>query len=106
MSLTFDAVVDGILTVSLIILAIFLAVCMIKAVVGPRVGDRVVCVNMMGTMVMVIIGILALKFKEGYLADICLIYALISFLAVVVLCNVYTGVYKERKRKEDEDGDN
>ena len=27
----------------------------------------------------------------------CLIYAMISFLGVVVLCKVYTGVYLQRK---------
>ena len=60
-----------------------------------------VAVNMMGTMIMVIIGILSVKMKEGYLVDICLIYAMISFLAVVVLTKVYTGVYVEKKEKEE-----
>lgn len=92
-------VVDVVLTVLLVILAIMLIVCMVKAVIGPRVGDRIVCVNMMGTMVMVIIGILTVKLKEGYLADICLIYAMISFLAVVILCKVYMGVYAESQMK-------
>lgn len=101
-------VMDSILTVILIILALLTLVCMIKAVIGPRVGDRIVCVNMMGTMVMTIIAILAIKMKEGYLVDICIIYAMISFLAVVVLCKVYMGVYAARRerirskqRKED-----
>lgn len=97
--MTFASVLDEILTVVLIILAVMILVCLIKAVIGPRVGDRVICVNMMGTMVMVEIAILAIKMKEGYLADICIIYAMISFLAVVVLCKVYTGVYLERKAK-------
>ena len=64
------------------------------------VADRLMAVNMMGTMVMVIISILALYLQEGYLVDICLIYAMISFLAVVVLTKVYTGVYLERKEQE------
>ena len=40
--------------------------------------------------------------NEGYLVDICLIYALISFLAVVVLTRVYTGVYLEAKHKKEQ----
>ena len=63
---------------------------------GPRVADRVIAVNMMGTVVMVMISILALLLKEGYLMDICLIYACISFLAVVVITKVYLGVFAER----------
>lgn len=85
----------------LIFLAIALILCLVRAIKGPRVADRVVAVNMMGTMVMVIIGILSVKMQEGYLVDICLIYAMISFLAVIVLTKVYTGVYVEKKEKEE-----
>ena len=88
-------------TAALIFLAVMLLFCFIRAVRGPRVADRIVAVNMMGTMVMVIIAILALLLKEGYLVDICIIYAMISFLAVIVLTKVYMGVYRERKEKEE-----
>lgn len=80
----------------LILLSIMLLICLIRAVKGPRVADRLVAVNMMGTMVMVMISILALLLKEGYLEDICLIYAMISFLAVVVISKVYIGIYEEQ----------
>ena len=62
----------------------------------------VVAVNMMGTMVMVIISVLALLLEEGYLVDICLIYAMISFLAVIILTKVYMGVYTEWKEHRGE----
>ena len=39
--------------------------------------------------------------EEGYLVDICIIYAMISFLAVVVLSKVYTGVYLEQREKKN-----
>lgn len=89
----------------LIILSFMLLACMIRAVKGPRIADRLMAVNMMGTMVMVMIAVLALMLKEGYLVDICLIYAMISFLAVVVLSKVYIGVYEEKhhqKKSPDE----
>jgi multicomponent Na+:H+ antiporter subunit F len=88
-------------TVALIFLAVMLVLCLIRAIIGPRIADRVVSINMMGTMVMVIIAVLALMLEEGYLADICLIYAMISFLAVIVLTKVYTGVYLEKKEEEE-----
>ena len=84
----------------LIILAIMLLLCLVRAIIGPRIADRLVAVNMMGTMVMVIISVLALIMNEGYLVDICLIYAMISFLAVVVLTRVYTGVHLEAEHKK------
>lgn len=96
-------------TAALVFLAVMLILCLIRAIIGPRVADRIVAVNMMGTMVMVMIAILALMLQEGYLADICLIYAMISFLAVIVLTKVYMGVYltkKEKKQEEEKDGSN
>ena len=87
-----------------------LILCLTRAVIGPRIADRLVAVNMMTTMVTVIIAILAVLKNEGYLVDICLIYAMISFLAVVVLSRIYTGVYREAKahqmRKEEKHNGN
>lgn len=88
--------------VVLIVTAILIFFCLVRSIIGPRVADRVISVNMIGTMVMVIIALLAVWLKEGYLADICIIYAMLSFLAVVVLCKVYTGVYLEHKQREEE----
>ncbi len=82
---------------TLIILGIMLFACLIRAVKGPRIADRLVSVNMMGTMVIVMISILALMLDEGYLVDVSLVYAMISFLAVVVLSKVYIGIYEEKR---------
>ena len=86
---------------ALLLLGFFVVCCFIRAVKGPRVADRIVAVNMIGTLVMVIIAILALLLEEGYLVDICIIYAMISFLSVVVLTKVYMGVYQEKREKEE-----
>ena len=91
-----------IFTAALIILAVLLVLSLIRAIIGPRIADRIVSVNMMGTMVIVMIAILALMMEEGYLVDICIIYAMISFLAVIVLTKVYMGVYMEKKEAEKE----
>lgn len=85
-------------TGALVFLAVMVILCLIRAIIGPRIADRVVAVNMMGTMVLVIIAILALFLEEGYLVDICIIYAMISFLAVIILTKVYMGVYVEWKQ--------
>ena len=88
----------------LILLSFMLLACLIRAVRGPLIADRLMAVNMMGTMVM--IAVLALMLNEGYLVDICLIYAMISFLAVVVLSKVYIGIYEEKHRKEKDPKNN
>lgn len=81
----------------LLVFVLMLILCLVRAIKGPRVADRIISVNMMGTMVIAIIAMLAFVLHEEYLVDICLIYAMISFLAVVVLTKIYTGVYREQK---------
>ncbi|MDE6913492.1 MAG: sodium:proton antiporter [Lachnospiraceae bacterium] len=88
-----------VLTVLPIILAVMVLMCLVRAIKGPKTADRIVAINMMGTLTMVIIAILAVKMDEGYLVDICIIYAMISFLAVSLLTKVYMGIYAEYNRK-------
>ena len=54
---------------------------------------------MIGTMTITEIAMFALYLRESYLFDVCLIYAMISFLAVVILTKIYGGAYQERKVK-------
>lgn len=95
-----EAVLNAFLTVILVVLGILILICLVRSMIGPTIADRIVAVNMIGTIVIMMIAILAIKLAEGFLVDVAIIYALISFLAVVVLTKVYMGVYKERKEKE------
>ncbi len=89
----------------LVILAVMLFACLLYAVKGPRIADRIVAINMMGTMVMVIIAVLSLLLEEGFLIDVCLIYAMVSFLAVTIITKVYMGVYAEAKQPKEEESE-
>ena len=95
-----DIVYQGILMGCMVVLAVLILASIIRSVRGPKTADRIIAVNMIGTMTIVIIAILSVYRKEDYLTDVCLIYAMVSFLAGVVLTKVYTGVYRERKEKE------
>ena len=81
--------------------ALLMLLSLIRCLLGPRISDRVLAINMIGTIALVMIGVMTAFLKEGFLADIAMIYALLSFLAVVVLCKVFTGVYRERKQEEE-----
>ncbi len=74
-----------VLIVSAVFLSVSVFVCLMRAALGPRYTDRIVSASMVGTQVIVLIAVLAVIVGQDYLADICLIYAIISFLAVVVL---------------------
>ena len=90
---------------ALVVLAVMTLLCLIRAIQGPRIADRIVSINMISTLTIAMICILAIRQNQGYLVDVALIYALIGFLAVVVLCKVYMGITleaRERKQKEEE----
>ena len=89
---------EGLMAEAVMVLAVLIILSMIRSVLGPRIADRIIAVNMIGTMNIMIIAVLSVYLDENYLVDICLIYAMISFLGVVVLCKVYTGVYLRKKR--------
>jgi multicomponent Na+:H+ antiporter subunit F len=84
-------------------IAILIVACLIRSVLGPRVTDRIVAVNSIGTMTIIIIAILSVLLDEAYLLDVCLIYAMISFVAVIVLTKIYTGVYRQEHSEEKEE---
>ena len=90
-------------TVALGVIGVLLLLCLIRAIRGPRIADRVIAVNMMGTLTVIIICILAFMMGEGYLVDVSITYTMLSFLAVVVLTKIYMGVYREKRRKAEEE---
>ena len=95
-----NQMIDVVYIITLIVLGISTVACFIRTLLGPRISDRVVGVNMIGTRVIIMIAVLALLLDESVLIDVCLIYALLSFLAVVVLCKVYTADFKEHNGKK------
>lgn len=90
--------------ITLCVLAVLVFLAFIRAVKGPSIADRIVAINMIGTQVMIMVGVVAMLLREGYLVDVSLLYAMISFLAVVVLCKVYMGVFLERIAKHEKEG--
>ena len=76
---------NALLIGSAVFLSVSIFVCLMRATLGPRYTDRIIVASMVGTQVIVLIAVLAMLIGEDYLADVCLIYAIISFLSVVVL---------------------
>ena len=85
---------------SAIFLSITIFACLLRAILGPRFTDRIIAANIIGTKTIALISIMSLIVGEDYLVDICLIYAIISFMSVVVLARSVI----ERKNKKNTDG--
>lgn len=86
-----------VLEIALGILAIGICVVFIRAVKGPRFTDRIVAINMIGTMTTASICLLSTYLNEICLIDVSLVYTLLSFLAVVIICHVVTLHHKGRE---------
>lgn len=81
---------------ALAVLALLLAVVLLRSVRGAGAADRVVSINMMGTLVNAAILILAALLHESWLIDVALIYTMISFVSVLILARVYIPARPKR----------
>ncbi len=86
---------------ALILLAVGIFFAMIRAIRGPRISDRIMGVNMIGTMSIACLAILAEELKQAWLLDVSLIYGMISFLAVVVLAQIHIAGKGKEKDPDD-----
>ena len=70
---------------------------LIRAVTGKLTIDRFVGVNMITTTTVLAIGVLAMFLGESYLPDIMIVYVVLSFLALMILCRLYINLYGKKK---------
>lgn len=73
-------------TVLLFLSAAFLLVCVVK---GPEIQHRIIAADAMAVVISMIIVLLAVKFSEVSLLDICLVFALLSFADVLILAKYF-----------------
>ena len=90
------------LHIGILFLAITMLICLIRAVRGPKLADRVVATNMICVKTILLIVMVAIYIGEDFLVDVALVYSLLSFLAVVVLTRFMLKV-KTRKNKDGEE---
>ena len=103
-----EQIKDMVLTAAAIMLAVLMVAALVRAILGPRFTDRVIAINMINTMVVAVIAILAVLLKEDFLVDVALVYALLSFLTVVVLTRMVLVRHRRKqlhrsRKKETED---
>ena len=58
---------EMLLTGAALILAVLMIISIIRSVLGPKISDRIIAVNMTGTMVIMVIAILSVYLDENYL---------------------------------------
>lgn len=66
-----------------IVLAAFLI--LYRAIKGPRMYDRALAINVIGTKTVVILALIGFIYKRPHFLDIALVYALINFIATFAI---------------------
>ena len=99
--MSIDLAYKALTAFALLVLTGLALACLIRCILGPRISDRILAINITGTLTVIMVCATVVLLSEGYLADIALIYSMISFLAVIILSKVYTGIYYERKHEEE-----
>ena len=74
---------------------------LLRAIRGPRMADRILGINMTGSLTTAAIAVLAIYLEQSWLLDVCLIYCMISFLAVVVLAKISIASHEEKEEFDD-----
>lgn len=82
----------------LLMLGALIAVMLIRSVTTKGVMERILCVNMLSTMVICMIAILSRMLNEPYLVDVAVIYAMISFVTVLMLSLTHIPPGEKRHR--------
>ncbi|HQO56271.1 MAG TPA: monovalent cation/H+ antiporter complex subunit F [Clostridia bacterium] len=81
-----------------VVLGVLILLALLRAARGPRFTDRIVAINLIGTMTILIMCILSVYFEQAFLVDIAIVYALLSCIAIVVL----TRLVIVRRRAQEE----
>jgi len=76
-----------ILTFAILFMSITIIGSMYRAIKGPSAADRLIAINVIGTKTIILILMISILFKEDYFVDVALVYALISFVASIVIAN-------------------
>lgn len=81
----YSSAVHLLLLVGMMFLSVTIFFCLIRAILGPKLTDRIVAINVIGVKTIILITLVGIQIGESYLVDVAMVYALLSFLAVVVL---------------------
>lgn len=80
---------NSFLVFAMSIMALIAFAYLARAVSGPKFSDRILAVNSIQTIIILIICILAVFQGENYIVDIALIYAMLGFVTVIIVCKAY-----------------
>ena len=103
MELTIQQCYDYLFWGVLVALALCVVAVLIYILKAHLTVDRIIGINLVGTIVVMVIVVLTFLLGEDYLADIAIIYVVMSFIAVMMLCRIYIDLYDRRRKEKQHD---
>ncbi len=73
------------MTIFISILGFLTVLSAIRMILGPSVWDRLLSLNLLTSKVIMILVLLAVVFKETYILDLAIVYALLGFVGVMFI---------------------
>ena len=95
---------NTIMLVAMGFLSVTIFLCLVRAILGPRMTDRLVAVNIISIKGVVLILLLGQYLHDNQFMDIALVYSLLSFLAVVCLARNMLSRAAKKEGKEESNG--
>ena len=80
----YDQAVHYLLLAGMLTLSVTLSFCLFFVIRAPKLTDRIVATNTISNKIIMLTVLVCTYIGEGYLVDVALVYALLSFLAVIV----------------------
>lgn len=95
-----ETIYNSFVILMLIVLAIVIFGYFIRTVLGPHFADRILAVNSISTVVMLFISFIAVIQGENYIVDMAIIYAVLGFVSVIILCKSYLRSHKKDRTND------
>ena len=80
----------------LVALGVAIIAQLLRAITGKLTIDRFIGINLITTTTVLAIGVLSMFLGESYLPDIMIVYVVLSFLALMILCRLYINLYGKK----------
>ncbi len=74
-----------------LVLVVWISLSAIRAIAGPTLPDRVVALDTINTLMVAIMIILSVVYREVILVDVAIVYALLSFVSTLYIAKYLEG---------------
>ena len=90
---------------AIIAIAVLIIISLIRTITGKLTADKIIGLNMTSTLTVLAMIILTALLGEDYIADIAIVYVMLSFISILILAKIYINLYNIRKGEEGDKND-